>query len=109
MVHLIVERRLDEATLSEVLARVAFAVAVREYWRPVGRELPEPDTFVLGLAKKYHRAGFPVLYSWLLSMAYYGRRGLPASQWRTAFVKRARLAELYRQRGERWRRVPPCY
>lgn len=103
------ERPLTEEPLSAVLARVAFAVAVRRYWRPIGKELPEPSTFVSKLAQEVQAEGWPVLHSWLLSMAYYSTRGLTAARWRSVMVQRARIAESNRKAGRPWQRVPPCY
>lgn len=109
MFSLNVSPALTEEPMSAVLCRVAYAVAVYRYWRPVGRELPDPDHFLGCLASDLHREGFTALSSWVLSMAYYSRKGLKANQWRRCFTERARQAQRNRDAGRPWKRLPPCY
>jgi|SRR5688572_8690055 len=100
---------LTEEPMSAVLCRVAYAVAVYRYWRPIGRELPDPDAFLSTLHDELLTEGFPALASWILSMAYYSRKGVKANQWKRCFAHRAREAHRLRQAGRPWQRVPPCY
>lgn len=109
MERLKAEVPLTEEPLSALLARVAFAVAVRRYWRPAGRPLPEPRTYLLDLAEELSQEGWNILSFWTLSMAYHGSKGIHAARWRNIVVRRSRQAQRNRQAGRPWQRVPPCY
>jgi len=109
MLSLKPEVPLTDEPVSAVLARVAFAVAVYRYWRPIGRELPDPATYTLQLAEQLSMEGWNVLSGWTLSMAYHGSKGIHAARWRNIVVQRARQAQRNRQAGKPWQRVPPCY
>lgn len=101
--------RLDNDALSAVLARVAYAVAKRR-WRlcPPGYRPPAED-FVSYLSRALNDEGFSALSMYLSSMAYAGRLGVRGSAWRDTVVCRARAAQRNRERGQPWKRLPPCY
>lgn len=109
MDRLIVCVRLDNEALSSVLARVAYRLLCHRY-RVEGQFRISPSAWVGEQARRYDEDGFPAVASFMYACSFdMVYKGWTVSQWRRGVVLRARTAQLNRQRGRPWRRVPPCY
>lgn len=96
---------LDAATLSEVLARVAFRLAERrargrpEAWR-------DPRAFVYNLVVELDRDGWQTMATYLASMHHNAiRNGTKLQQERDAIVRRSRCHARHRAEGRPWKRA----
>jgi len=96
---------LDHATLSEVLARVAYRIAQREY-RQQYSDTINRERLLLPLSDRLDKQGFRALALWLSACAFYCRRErCLIIHWRDTVIVRARRAQHYRRTGMPWRRV----
>lgn len=96
---------LEDATFSEVLARVAFRYAEADY-RKLRRQNPDVAYDPGWAARDLATGGFPHLACYLAAMLYHkSTRGGPLRQQRNTIIVRARLAAWHRERSQPWRRV----
>lgn len=97
---------LEDATFTEVLARVAFRLLELEYrkWKY------EPETLYIpfqALAFNLAVQGFGQLSTFVASYLYYHTKyEFRAEYWRWRIIVRARGAERNRRAGKPWKRVP---
>jgi len=96
---------LDEASFSEVLARVTFRVLQRDYWRFGYLDC----TYAEGIEqcrRDLERNGFRALSTWVAAANFcLATNPYKLNDWRDDVVMRARRAAYNRRVGKPWRRV----
>jgi len=95
---------LEDATLSEVLARVTYQLIALEWRRSSPSDFPHRAQVTRTVERKI-APYFPALCTWLAACDYdCSRTGIKTHLWRRNVVERARRAAYNRRIGKPWRR-----
>jgi len=96
---------LQDAPMSEVLARVSFRLIQRHYWR-MRPDVVNRDELLYTLANRLQDTGFRALSLWITGCAHYcNQSGVNIYDWREDVVVRSRRAAHNRRVGKPWARV----
>jgi hypothetical protein len=96
---------ITDATFSEVLARVAYQLIVKDFQRePAAYQTP--CTAMFFLSARLEAFGFRALSLWVTAAAYHQTKGKSLKTWKLMTIDRTRQADANRRSGIPWKPVP---